>query len=102
MAVAQAARASADGDESRQESLETYLSTLWQSILKVEITEPSQDFFELGGSSIKAIMVLNRIQKKIGRTLYIGSTFEQPTISGMANYLRANFSDALVEANMQV
>ncbi|WP_438867472.1 non-ribosomal peptide synthetase [Pseudomonas sp. L1(2025)] len=102
MAVAQAARASADGDESRQESLETYLSTLWQSILKVEITEPSQDFFELGGSSIKAIMVLNRIQKKIGRTLYIGSTFEQPTISGMANYLRANFSDALLEANMQV
>ncbi|PRB84200.1 phosphopantetheine-binding protein, partial [Pseudomonas cedrina] len=83
------------------ESLETYLFTLWQSILKVEITEPSVDFFELGGSSIKAIMLLNRIQKKIDRTLYVGAAFEQPTIIGMANYLKSNFSEALIDANIK-
>jgi amino acid adenylation domain-containing protein len=102
MAVAEALRSSKPNDDSRYESLETYLFTLWRSILKVEITEPSQDFFEMGGSSIKAIMVLNRIQKKIGRTLYVGAAFEQPTITGMANYLKINFSEALLEANMHV
>ncbi|AVJ24097.1 non-ribosomal peptide synthetase [Pseudomonas sp. MYb193] len=101
IAVAEALRSNKNNEGHPIESLETYLFTLWQSILKVEITEPSVDFFELGGSSIKAIMLLNRIQKKIDRTLYVGAAFEQPTIIGMANYLKSNFSEALIDANIK-
>lgn len=100
LAMAEALRSSGCGNDSGYESLENYLFTLWRTILKVEVTESSQNFFEMGGSSIKAIMVLNRIQKKIGRTLYVGAAFEQPTITGMTNYLKLNFSEALLEANM--
>jgi len=69
-------------------SLEKSLQKLWSEILvipenKISIT---QNFFELGGTSLKAIKLISRIQVQLGFNIPFTDIFKYPTISEMANY----------------
>lgn len=71
----------------RNES-EMILSTVWQEILGAEQIGIHDNFFSLGGDSIKAIQVAAQLNKR-GWKLEMKDLFQHPTIEQVAVYLRS-------------
>jgi len=74
------------------DSLEHLLADLWEQVLRVKVSH-NDNFFELGGNSIKAVMVMNRLQDKMNAIFHPASIFNAPTVSDLANYCRKNYPD---------
>lgn len=51
------------------------IAKYWIQILHVDTVEPSDDFISLGGSSLSAAQVANRIADDLGVQLDIGEMF---------------------------
>jgi hypothetical protein len=51
------------------------IAKYWIQILNVHTVEPSDDFISLGGSSLSAVKVANRIAEDLGVELDIGEMF---------------------------
>jgi amino acid adenylation domain-containing protein len=68
-------------------SPETYkeqiLCRIWSNILNTEIESINDDFFELGGDSIKAIQIVAEI-RKLGFTLELKDIIKYPTVKELA------------------
>lgn len=71
------------------ESLEQEVADLWQQILGTERVELEDDFFRLGGESLSALQLLNRVQELYDIGLSLREFFDAPTVSGLANQIRA-------------
>lgn len=65
---------------------ETLLAEIWQDVLGVEAVGVLDNYFALGGDSIKAIQILSRL-KSHGRRLEVRHIFETPTIRTLAQKL---------------
>jgi amino acid adenylation domain-containing protein len=65
---------------------EERLALLWSSILEVplEKTGVKDNFFHLGGHSLKATRLLSKIEKEFGTRLLIRDLFAEPTIEAIA------------------
>jgi amino acid adenylation domain-containing protein/non-ribosomal peptide synthase protein (TIGR01720 family) len=61
-------------------AVERRLVELWEDVLQVENIGIKDDFFALGGQSIKAIKVIMKIQKEFKVALNIQKLFQNPTI----------------------
>ncbi len=75
--------------------LEKYLTDLWQEILELEQIGIHDKFFELGGNSLQAAQFINRIQEKIGETIFIVTIFTAPSIATYAKMLASQYPDAI-------
>jgi enterobactin synthetase component F len=64
--------------------VEKRLAALWQQILNVEEVGLHCNFFELGGDSLGAAVMVSRCAAHLGVELPVGSVFEAPTIAGLA------------------
>jgi acyl carrier protein len=51
------------------------IAKYWIQILNVDTVEPSDDFISLGGNSLSAVQVANRIADDLGVQLDIGEMF---------------------------
>jgi len=71
------------------ESLEREMADLWQQVLGVERVGPVDDFFRLGGESLSALQLLNRVQELYDLELSLRDFFAAPTVSGLALQIRA-------------
>jgi amino acid adenylation domain-containing protein len=67
--------------------LEEFLVILWQEVLGVTPIGVADNFFDRGGNSLQAAVLINRLQQKLGARLYLVALFEAPTIAGLASYL---------------
>ncbi len=67
--------------------LEIALINIWQQFFKYEQVGINDNFFDLGGNSLKGVSVINLIQKKLGRKIEIKQFFSHPTIQQLAHYL---------------
>jgi|GEM_PF-699708 amino acid adenylation domain-containing protein len=63
---------------------EIIIAEVWKEILNRENISSQDNFFEIGGNSIKAIQTMSRIQKRLGKKTYLNLIFTQPTIKQMA------------------
>ena len=63
---------------------ETHLLKLWQEVLKQDTIGINENFFVLGGNSIKAILLVSRVHKETGVKITIADIFQQPTIKALA------------------
>ncbi|GBF77900.1 putative non-ribosomal peptide synthetase, partial [Paenibacillus sp. 598K] len=72
-----------------QGETESRLAQLWQQVLGVERIGRGDRFFEHGGHSLKAILMLSKVQKEFGVTVPLQTLFDAPTIEGLAAYLIA-------------
>jgi acyl carrier protein len=75
---------------SRLSSLETSVAALWRDILGVEVRSPEDDFFLLGGDSLRAMRLIAAVREEFGQELSIEQVFEEAaTVSGLAQLIRA-------------
>jgi amino acid adenylation domain-containing protein len=75
--------------------LEEYLQARWQEILGLERVGIHENFFELGGDSIVAAMLIFKLQEAFGEPVYVVSLFKGPTIAELAVYLQDHYPDAV-------
>lgn len=66
---------------------EEKLRDIWQKILFRDDIGVHDDFFSLGGHSIKAILCASQIRKQFAVSLPVRSLFEAPTISQLAKLI---------------
>ncbi len=69
--------------------IESVLSDMWKQVLSVTQVDISHSFFELGGNSLVATRLLNRIRKFLGVSLDMQSLFAHPTIRQLAIFLQS-------------
>lgn len=64
---------------------EKKIAAVWGDILQIETIGIHDNFFGLGGHSLKAMQVLSRLQKSLQVRLSVRDLFDQPTIAGLAS-----------------
>ncbi|AGC43405.1 non-ribosomal peptide synthetase [Myxococcus stipitatus DSM 14675] len=68
---------------------EQRLADIWREVLAVERVSLDDDFFSLGGHSMKAVQALARIQEAWRVEITLRVLFEHPTLGAMARHLEA-------------
>ena len=76
-------------------ALEQFLAKIWRETLAVENMGIHDDFFELGGDSIKGVIFINRLQEALHEVIYIAALFDAPTIAKFAAYLERHYQDTV-------
>jgi acyl transferase domain-containing protein len=67
-----------------QFGVEQKVGAIWEELFGIESIDVNDDFFEIGGHSLLAIQLFNRIQEEFDVELQIEDMFDDPTISGLA------------------
>ena len=71
------------------------LARIWSNILKNDAIGVNDDFFALGGSSLKAASFINELQQRWGDTIYVSSVFDAPTVAKYEHYLRQHYPEVV-------
>jgi amino acid adenylation domain-containing protein len=71
-----------------KDDLERKLVRLWEELLEVNNIGVKDDFFQLGGSSLKAMMLIKRIMDELEFMLPIRILFLEKSIENVARYIR--------------
>jgi acyl carrier protein len=66
---------------------EQKLSIIWESVLRKEMINTTDNFFDLGGQSLLAIRVINRIRDEFNMKVNFNDMLKMPTIKKMAEYI---------------
>ncbi|MEU9980968.1 phosphopantetheine-binding protein [Streptomyces sp. NPDC050856] len=59
------------------------LREIWEDVLETPVEGPDQDFFELGGDSLLALIVASRAEEA-GLSMPPSGVLRQPTLRGLA------------------
>ena len=62
---------------------------IWRKVLGRPRIGMNDNFFEAGGTSLRAVQVIAMIKKEVNQTLSIVSLFESPTVALLAAKLSA-------------
>ncbi|ANF97987.1 non-ribosomal peptide synthetase [Paenibacillus bovis] len=66
---------------------ELTLAAIWQDILGVDPIGIKDNFFDLGGHSLRVALMASRIRKELNREIKLREVFEAPTIAELAQVL---------------
>jgi FkbH-like protein len=77
-------------DASAGDALETSVANIWKKVLGRVQIGINDNFFEAGGTSLKAVQVLALIRKELQQSLSIVTLFECPTVKLLAAKLTAS------------
>jgi amino acid adenylation domain-containing protein len=73
--------------------MEVQLTALWQQVLEVQEIGVHDNFFDLGGNSLKAAQLFFHLETVFGKQLPLATLFQAPTIAELADVLtRANWT----------
>jgi acyl-CoA synthetase (AMP-forming)/AMP-acid ligase II/thioesterase domain-containing protein/acyl carrier protein len=72
------------GDATAPTATEAALASIWADVLQLERVEVGDNFFQLGGDSIQAAVVVSRVADTLGARLPLRSVFEHPTVRRLA------------------
>jgi amino acid adenylation domain-containing protein len=65
-------------------ALETQLVAIWEKVLSLESIGITDNFFQLGGDSLRAVRIFAEIEHTLGKRLPLATLFETPTIERVA------------------
>ena len=66
---------------------EVILASIWSELLKIPKVGVKDSFFDLGGQSLLAVRLFNRIDEDFGQRFPLAMLFKAPTIEDLANKL---------------
>lgn len=72
-----------------QTQMQKEMAAIWSQILNVETIGIYDNFFQLGGHSLKAIRLLSMVSKKMNFRLHIRTVFDHPTIAAFCEEVEA-------------
>jgi acyl carrier protein len=72
---------------SPRDEIEEQIADTWAQFFGFEQVGIDDDFFELGGDSLKALIVISKINKVLGVELSMEEFFRRPTIRNLAPFL---------------
>jgi thioesterase domain-containing protein/acyl carrier protein len=78
---------------------EKIVAAIWKEVLNIDKIDILSNFFEMGGHSLIAVRVMNKIEQKTGKRLPLSALFEHSTIEKFAKLLNTSSkidSDCLV------
>lgn len=78
---------------------EQLLAVLWQEVLDVAEAGPGDDFFALGGHSLKAVELAFRIYDSFGVELQLHELLDAASLAGMAGLIDRQRGDVRSEAH---
>jgi aspartate racemase len=64
--------------------VESVLAEIWEELLHLERVGVHDNFFALGGHSLKATQVISHVRARLGVELPLSAVFEAPTVAGLA------------------
>ena len=67
-----------------QTSLEAEICALWREVLRLPDVGRTDNFFNLGGNSLKSVSVLSKIKQTFGVEVSVSDFFLAPTVAGLA------------------
>ncbi|HSF41611.1 MAG TPA: amino acid adenylation domain-containing protein, partial [Thermoanaerobaculia bacterium] len=67
--------------------IEREIAAVWQEVLGVERVGVDDNFFDLGGHSLRLVEVQTRLREALGRDVPVVELFRHPTVAALATYL---------------
>ena len=74
---------------------EAAIARVWKEILDVAPFGPDENFFHLGGDSLRAIQAVLQINRALNSNLTVSHIFEAPTIRALAKKIDSLKSQAM-------
>ncbi|MFM6209863.1 phosphopantetheine-binding protein, partial [Planktothrix sp.] len=68
---------------------------IWQDVLGLKQISIFDNFFDLGGHSLKAAQVISRLREQLSINIPLNYLFSEPTVAGLSSNLDLNLSDGL-------
>ncbi len=68
------------------------IAEIWSEVLEIKEFSLGDDFFELGGNSLKATTVIHQLNSDFGILLDFEDIFEYPTLQGLGDYISCQYS----------
>ncbi|MGK3998768.1 type I polyketide synthase [Sorangium sp. So ce1024] len=78
------APAAAPGEPLSPEAVKEQVAAIWARAFGVARVDPQRDFFELGGESLLALQILNRVRDTFQVEVPLRELFERPTAAALA------------------
>jgi aryl carrier-like protein len=75
--------------------LEEMLASMLCETLRIEQVGVRDNFFDLGGDSIRGAIFINRLQQRLGEIVHVVIIFTMPTIEQLAQYLDKEYAVAV-------
>jgi amino acid adenylation domain-containing protein len=66
---------------------ERALAPLWCEILGLNSVEVTEDFFDAGGNSLRAVRLVTAVRRRLGRDVQVATLFRHPTFEDFARAL---------------
>jgi len=73
-----------------QNKIEEILLEIWANILERDDISINDNFFDLGGHSLKVTALISKIHKELDVKIPIKEIFNSPTIEGLAKYIESS------------
>ncbi|MBQ4878622.1 amino acid adenylation domain-containing protein [Pseudoalteromonas luteoviolacea] len=74
--------------------MEEFVAQLWLPLLGLTQLSVEDSFFELGGQSLIAMTLVNRLQEQLGEVIHLTALYEAPTVAALAAFLQQNYGSA--------
>jgi amino acid adenylation domain-containing protein len=74
--------------------LESKLSDLWSQILKKPTVGVTDNFFDLGGESLNAVMLFASLEKELGINLPTSVLIKHPTVSSLTRFIEQSLHNS--------
>jgi bacitracin synthase 3 len=84
-----------DSHTAPRNEVEEKLVQLWQEVLGIQTAGVNDNFFTLGGHSLKAMILISRISREWGVEFPLKKVFEDPTVRGFARFIREEAGSGL-------
>lgn len=68
--------------------LQRKVAAIWKEILRIDTVSAADNFFEIGGNSIKLIQVLNKIRKDLEVSIPLTTAFTYPTVKELSGKIK--------------
>ncbi|GKX65197.1 non-ribosomal peptide synthase/polyketide synthase [Inconstantimicrobium mannanitabidum] len=75
--------------EAPRNEVEETLVRIWSELLGIKKVGINDNFFDLGGHSLKATMLMSKIHKELNREVPLKELFKSPTIKELGRYIES-------------
>ncbi|SFB46080.1 non-ribosomal peptide synthetase, partial [Clostridium frigidicarnis] len=75
--------------EAPRNEVEDTLTKIWSEVLGINKIGINDNFFEIGGHSLKAMTIISKIHKETNKEIPLKELFKSPTIKGLSKFIES-------------